>query len=124
MAVEVVAVGGVDVVAQPDAGVGEHDLGPWHVPRDGADQLALVGREGRREPERPLAPESGPLEGRSHKLVVVVSGHDHNLLAGGGASEIRKERRRGRQHRDRRPLAHLEQIAEHHYAVGRSDRLH
>ena len=103
--VEVVAVGGVDVVAQPHARVGQHDLRARHARGDAPRQRPSA--RGERAPRAAAGPASSRRAASSagrHELVVVVAGHDHDLLAGSRLAE-RGEHRRGELEHARRRVA-------------------
>ena len=116
MTVQVVAVGGVDVVAKPDPRVGERDLGRRHVAgeqleRDAVDLAALL------EPERRRTFERALLEPRLDQAMVVVA-RDHDHLGVADRLADRGQHRAGAlQGLRHRPVAELDDVAEQHEPV-------
>ena len=121
MRVEVVAVRRVDVVAQPQAGVG--DLAPCagpsqvarrlaiHDARSGATRSSSASGAGTLAARAPVQPARGD-------RVVVVAGHEDDLAAGPERAADRPQDRLGDGERVARgPVAQLERVAEQHEAV-------
>jgi uncharacterized RDD family membrane protein YckC len=109
--VKVVAVSGIDVVAQPEPGIGEPHPGGRGVSGNDLERASLRLAD-LLEPERRLAGERAPLQPCLDQVVVVVSGHDYDLAAGHRLAERRKRRRGGLQHLAERSVAELEHVAQ------------
>ena len=110
-----------DVVAEPQARVRQRDLGGCQQLRHAPREHARVGGVGA------LARQRAPMQARSlqrrrDEHVVVVAGADHDLAALGRGPDRGQHRRGQLQHLLGAPLAQLEQVAEHHHAVGAGER--
>jgi hypothetical protein len=119
VAVHVVTVGGVDVVAQPDAGVGDAELG---LAEPGGD---VAGRAGGRQ-GAVLEAEAGGAHGdlfeqRLGQAVVVVAGHEDDAPAGHRLAQLREERLDELEHAGKRQVAHLQRVAEQDEPIGGGD---
>ena len=97
VAVEVMAVDGVDVVAHPEPRVGEADLAA-PAARGAPRRRGPRARPSARAPAAPAVGERAALEPGLDQVVVVVAGDDHQLAA-------RRAPRRARRSRARRPRA-------------------
>ena len=121
MGVHVVAVGRVDVVADPDAGVGDAQAGGAEpaVERRGraGGGVAALGQAERGAGEREV------VEQRLGEVVVVVAGDDHDLAVAEGGAELLEEGAGGVQRGADRDLAQLDRVAEQDDAVGAADLL-
>ena len=116
MAVHVVAVGGVDVVAQPDPGVGEPQL---RVAEPAAIRaIGSPARGARCSQAERFAGERELLEQRLGEAVVVVAGDEDRRLACHRLAELLEERPGGVERRGERQFAQLEHVAEQDEPVG------
>jgi hypothetical protein len=118
-----VAVGGVDVVAQPDPRVGDAQVGRSQPGVDrGAGAVA-----GRvvvlLEPKLPGAAEREPIEQRLGQAVVVVAGHDRHLALAQCLTQLLEEGTGGVEGNAEREVAQLDHVAEQDDAVGVADLL-
>ena len=123
MAVHVVAVGGVDVVAQPGAGVGDRQLG---VAEPGVDRGSRLLRRG----AALLEAEGGAAVAHRHlfeqrlgEAVIVVAGDEEDLAPRHRLAQLLEEGTRRGQHLGQRQFAQLEGVAEQDEAVGGADLL-
>ncbi len=122
MAVEVLAVEGVDVVSHPEPRIGEADPARARALAErlegealGIARLLELQRRGLREP--------AALEPGLDQVMVVVAGDDDQLAAGEGRAELGDHRLGDLEHLRERPIAKLEHVAEQHQAVDAGDRL-
>ena len=123
VAVHVMAVGRVDVVAQPDPRVGEVQLGA--SPSQPAIVVAALGAAAAAWCSSPSgrAGERQLFEQRLGEAVVVVAGDEHDLAAGHRLAELLEERAGRVERRGQRQFAQLEDVAEQDEAVGAGDLL-
>ena len=90
------AVGGVDVVAQPDAGVGDAQLGLAQPPCD--PRRGLPRRQGAVLEAESAAADRQLLQQRLGQAVVVVAGDEHDAAPGHRLAQLLEERLYGSQH--------------------------
>ena len=121
VAVHVVAVGGVDVLAQPDPRVGDAELGLAQPGADSPRRLALQ-RGPVLEPQLATG-ERHLFEQRLGQAVVVVTGDEHDPAPRHRPAQLLEERLGQLQHPRQRQLAQLERVAEQDEAVGAGDLL-
>jgi hypothetical protein len=120
--VHVMAVGGIDVLAQPKAGVGEAQLGAAEPIGD------LGGRAGGGvvevlEAQWAGAAERELVEQRLGEAVVVVAGDEHDLAPGERFAELFEERSGGAEGDAEGKVAQLDRVAEDDQPVGLADLL-
>jgi hypothetical protein len=117
-----VAVGDVDVAADPEAGVGDPQA---RRPEPLVDQRrGTRGRAGALLEPEPLAVGKRELvEQRLGEAVVVVAGDNHDLALAERFSQLGEERACRRQRRADREVAQLDRVAEEDDAVGAADLL-
>ena len=120
------AVERVDVVAQPDAGVGDlHRRGPRRLGQPPRQRAGLVRREALLEAEEAgrLALQARVDPARGEPVVVVAGRHDQLALRPERAADVGEERRRDLDRVAVRGLAQLERVAEDHEPVDLAERL-
>ena len=122
VAVEVVAVGRVDIVAQPDPRIGDLDRGAGELANQ-RRQRRRLGLDALLEPERWLALEQASLEPGLDEMMVVVAGDDDQLPFGHGLGQLAQKWLGERERLIDRAVAQLDQIAEQDDAVARFERL-
>ncbi len=119
VAVHVMAVRGVDVVAQPDAGVGDAELGI-------SEQLGelgqgLAGRQGAvLQPQGPLR-QGDFFQQRLGQPAIVIAGDEDDAPARHRLAQGREEGPGRLEHAGEGEVAQLEHVAEQDEAVGRGD---
>ena len=115
-------VGRVDVLAQPDAGVGEPEAGsPQPLVEQcggaGGGPIALLKPQGRTVGEGQL------VEKRLGEAVVVVAWYEDRLAVAQRLAQLLEKGSRNSQGETERPLAQLDHVAEQDYAVSCGDLL-
>jgi hypothetical protein len=119
--VHVVAVGRVDVVAQPDAGVGDPQAGGGE---GGGDRRGRAGgRVGRRVQRQRRVFQREAVEQRFGEARVVVAGGDDDLDLADRRAELGEEGEGELQRRAERPLAQLDDVPEQDQALGAAQLL-
>ncbi|CAA9473401.1 MAG: hypothetical protein AVDCRST_MAG13-637 [uncultured Solirubrobacteraceae bacterium] len=125
--VGVVAVDRVDVVAQPQARIGDrHPGGCGVLGERGGQAPGVGGLDALLEAQEPgglgLQP---PVDPARDEAVVVVARHEHELAAGAERlADLGEERRRELRDAALRAVAQLDRVAEDHEPVGLADRRH
>ena len=118
MHVEVVPVHRVDVVAQPDPGIGDRNARRRHRRRDLGRRRRCVARlTPLVESERRAVFE--PARG---ELVVVIARHDHHLPTGHRGADLCQHGQRDRERIALRPATALDRVAEQHQAIDAVER--
>jgi hypothetical protein len=125
VAVEVVPVGGVDVGAHPQAGVGGGEAGRGGP---GSELREHWGRVVRREALLDAERKWGGLlaatrQPRLDERVIVVAGEHDDFAPGERAAEVLEEWARGGERVAARPVAQLEDVAEQHEPIDVAQRL-
>ena len=119
--VHVVAVGRVDVVAQPDPGVGDAQAGRGE---GGGDRRGRAGGGVRGGVEGEWrAGHRDPVEERLGEARVVVAGDEDDLDVADRRADLGERRQRQVERRPERPFAQLDHVAEQHEAVGAAQLL-
>ena len=107
--------GRMNALAQPQAGIREHQLSPRHPPGQPVERVPGPDRGELLQTEPTVG--GPPHEPGAPELVVVVSRHDRHPPTREGLPELLEEGRRGLEGVAQRSVAELDRVAEQHEVV-------
>jgi hypothetical protein len=122
--VEVVAVGGVDVLAQVEAGVRQRQLHVGHPRGDPAGGALLPRDRPLRLAQHSAGVEAQPRQPGLGERVVVVARHQHHRPPRERPPELLEHRAGDLERVGEWPLAQLNDVAEQHHPVRPAERLY